>query len=147
MKQLINKKPTLSQNKSIISFQRHSSTSPESWWGKKTITMYKGWLIFENIPDYIIDQEIDDISGYDYESLEKRRQIWVLFKMTDRSLLKKKLELLKVYIYIKYDPNISHTFLKSLNKNLNKLISTLDPWTLVYIKDYITETKIENDDI
>ena len=67
--------------------------------------------------------------------------------MTDRALLKKKLELLKVYIYIKYDPDISHTFLKSLNKNLDKLISTLDPWTLVYIKDYITETKIENDDI
>lgn len=146
MSQQENKKPFHSDYDITIKTQRPSSTSPESWWGTKTIAMYKGWLIFENISDNIIEQEIDEMSGYDYKSLEKRRQIWSLFKMTDNSTLKKKLFLLKVYIYIKYDPDICDSFMKSLNKKLDSIVSTLDPVMLLCLQEYITESKNDYDE-
>lgn len=138
------RKPFHSNNNLIIKTQRPSSTSPESQWGTKTIAMYKGWLIFESIPDYIIEQEIEEMSGYDYKSLEKRRQLWTLFKMTDDSTLKKKLWLLKVYLYIKYDSDISNSFMKLLNKNLDHIVHTIEPTTWMCLQEYLTESKNDN---
>lgn len=144
MSQTEYKKPFRTESNALIKIQIPLCTSSDSWWRTRTIAMYKGWLIFENIPDYIIDKEIQEISGYDYESLEKRRQIWVLFKMTDRKVMKNKLGLIKVLIYAKHDPKLASKFTKYIEKNIDNIIGNTEPWTRLYLLELYTELKSDN---